>query len=50
MEPIKEITLDEVQYFSVTSGYLYILTYTAQEALFSEHLEEVHSIVTNFVY
>ena len=39
-----------LQYFSVTSGYLYILTYTAQESLFSEHLEEVHSIVTNFVY
>lgn len=39
-----------MQYFSVYSGYLYILTYTAQEALFSEHLEEVGSIVTNFVY
>jgi hypothetical protein len=39
-----------MQYFSVYSGYLYILTYTAQEELFSEHLEDVASIVTNFVY
>ena len=39
-----------MQYFSVYSGYLYILTYTAQEELFSEHLEEVGSIVSNFVY
>ena len=39
-----------MQYFSVNSGYLYILTYTAQESLFSEHLEEIQSIVTNFVY
>jgi hypothetical protein len=39
-----------MQYFSVYAGYLYILTYTAQESLFSEHLEEITSIVTNFVY
>ena len=39
-----------MQYFSFYSGYLYILTYTAQEELFSEHLEEIGSIVTNFVY
>ena len=39
-----------MQYFSVASGYLYIMTYTAQESLFSEHLEEVQSIVSNFVY
>lgn len=39
-----------MQYFSVYSGYLYILTYTAEESLFSEHLEEVSSIVKNFVY
>jgi hypothetical protein len=39
-----------MQYFSYDSGYLHILTYTAQEALFSEHLEEVGSIVNNFVY
>ena len=39
-----------MQYFSVASGYLYIMTYTAQETLFSEHLEEVQSIVSNFEY
>lgn len=39
-----------MQYFSVASGYLYIMTYTAQESLFSEHLEEVQSVVNNFVY
>ena len=39
-----------MQYFSVASGYLYILTYTAQETLFAEHLEEVDSIVSNFIY
>ena len=40
-----------MQYFSLyTDGYLYILTYTAEESVFSEHLEEVSSIVKNFVF
>ena len=39
-----------MQYFSVYSGYLYILTYTAEQSVFAEHLEEVASIVSNFVY
>ena len=39
-----------MQYFSLYSGYLYILTYTAEQSLFDEHLEEVASIVSNFVY
>lgn len=39
-----------MQYFSVNSGYLYILTYTAEESLFESHLEEVSSIVKNFEY
>ncbi len=39
-----------MQYFSVYSGYLYILTYTAEQSVFGEHLEEVASIVNNFVY
>ena len=39
-----------MQYFSYYSGYLYILTYTAQENLFAEHLEDVYSIAANFVY
>ncbi|MBE6666643.1 MAG: hypothetical protein E7603_10620 [Ruminococcaceae bacterium] len=39
-----------MQYFSVYSGYLYIMTYTAEQSLFSEHLEEVTDIVNCFVY
>ena len=39
-----------MQYFSLYSGYLYIMTYTAEQSVFAEHLEEVSSIVTNFVY
>ena len=39
-----------MQYFSVYSGYLYILTYTAEESVFADHLEDVSSIVKNFVY
>ena len=39
-----------MQYFSLYSGYLYIFTYTAEQSLFDEHLEEVASIVSNFVY
>lgn len=39
-----------MQYFSVYSGYLYILTYTAEQSVFAEHLEEVASIVDNFIY
>ena len=39
-----------MQYFSVYSGYLYILTYTAEQSVFASHLEEVGSIVNNFVY
>lgn len=39
-----------MQYFSIYSGYLYIMTYTAEQSVFSKHLEEVSEIVTNFVY
>ena len=39
-----------MQYFSLYSGYLYILTYTAEQSVFDEHLEDVASIVSNFVY
>lgn len=39
-----------MQYFSVYAGYLYILTYTAEESVFAKHLEDVSSIVKNFVY
>ena len=39
-----------MQYFSVYSGYLYILTYTADQSVFADHLEDVASIVSNFVY
>jgi len=39
-----------LQYFTLNSGYLYIFTYTAAEAVFPEHLEEVSSIVQNFVF
>ena len=39
-----------MQYFSINSGYLYIMTYTADQTLFSEHLEDVYKIVNNFVY
>ena len=39
-----------MQYFSHYSGYLYILTYTAEQSVFDEHLEDVASIVSNFVY
>lgn len=39
-----------MQYFMVNAGYLYIFTYTAQESLFAEHLEDVSMIVKNFVF
>ena len=39
-----------MQYFSVYSGYLYILTYTAEESVFADHLEDVSSIVKNFIF
>ena len=39
-----------MQYFSAYSGYLYILTYTAQQDLFDEHYEEIQSVVSNFVF
>ena len=39
-----------MQYFSYYSGYLYIMTYTAEQSVFDGHLEEVASIVSNFVY
>lgn len=39
-----------MQYFLLNAGYLYIFTYTASEAVFAEHLEEVASIVENVVF
>jgi len=39
-----------MQYFSVHAGYLYILTYTAEQSVFADHLEEVADIVNNFIY
>lgn len=39
-----------MQYFMYYSGYLYIFTYTATEARFAEHLEEVSDMVNHFVF
>lgn len=39
-----------MQYFMMNAGYLYIFTYTAAEDNFSEHLEEVSSMVQNFEF
>lgn len=39
-----------LQYFTGYGGYLYIFTYTAQEALFAKHLEEVSDMVQNFTF
>lgn len=44
------VTYKILQYFTLNSGYLYIFTYTAAESVFSEHLEEVSSMVQNFVF
>ena len=43
------VTYKILQYFTLNGGYLYIFTYTAAESVFSEHLEEVSSMVQNFV-
>ncbi len=44
------VTYKILQYFTLNGGYLYIFTYTAAESVFSEHLEEVSSMVQNFVF
>lgn len=44
------VTYKIMQYFMMNAGYLYIFTYTAAEAVFSEHLEEVSSMVKNFEF
>ena len=44
------MTYKILQYFTLNGGYLYIFTYTAAESVFSEHLEEVSSMVQNFVF
>ncbi len=44
------VTYKLMQYFMINAGYLYIFTYTAEESVFSEHLEEVSSMVQNFEF
>lgn len=38
------------QFLSIYAGYLYILTYTAEESLFDQHMAEVSSIIDHFKY